>query len=173
MADTPRLLRPWRIQFSLSSLLLFTTVCAWCSWQWTICERRKLIAQELLAQGNEKTFRDSTVHMKGVESICTSLLWEQELHDPMCRSFVGAISGWDNWDGLTVFVFSSDFELEQARLEQINTLSRLPGLTTVVLWDVNPETENEPSVLQFKKELRAKLPHVKINHVHTEPKPVG
>lgn len=171
-ADSPRPSRPWRFQFGLSSLLLLTAICAWCSWQWTISERRRLTAQELLSQYNH-TLLDSTVQHKGIEAICRSLLWGQESHDPMFRSFVGAISGWDNWDGLTVFVVSNDFEHKQSRMEQIGTLARLPGLTTVVLWDTNPETEHFPSVLEFKEELRAKLPHVKVRHVHVEPLPVG
>jgi hypothetical protein len=160
-----------RLRFGLRSAFVLITIFAWCAWQWSISERRTGVAQELEQMGLVAA-RDSVVKKSGVESLCTSMLWGEQINEPIRQSWLGALTGWDNWTGITVFVFSGQLDIP-VREEQIRSLSRLPGLTTVVIWDADPHSEASAQVIEFRKALKSKLPNVEVQHVQVEPLPVG
>jgi hypothetical protein len=158
--------------FSLRSLFVAVTICSWCIWQWTIAERRRTVVDELEQHGYV-TYHNKSIETSKLDAICFGLLYTANRSEPIGENLIGSIFGWDNWQGLTVLVSpltlsSKDYRGEDA----IEALSRLPGLTTVVLWDGNPQTEKSERVIEFKRKLQNRLPHVRIKH-HHQVFPVG
>jgi hypothetical protein len=89
--------------------------------------------------------------------------------EPIRRSVVGAMLGWDNWDGLTVVVSSIKIVNHSDDHDQVlDALSRLSGVTTLVIWDGGAETEKRLETSEFKRKLREKAPHVNVRHVHLQ-----
>ena len=79
---------------------------------------------------------------------------------------IGALIGWDNCGGLTVFIGSNIASHVEYQEQLVNELSRLPGLTTVVIWDLGAESEKFPTVIELKRRLGESAPHVRFEHVH-------
>lgn len=169
--------RALRWQFGLKSLFLLLTLAAWCTWQWTITQRRQNVIAELDIH-YVTTFHDSVVEERGTETICSSMQWSfgKKIEEPIRPGFISSITGWENQRGLTVFIHTGRFSPRLPvgdDLDGLSALARLQGLTTVVLWDSDPESASRIAVVQFKDVLRKKLPHVKVLHVCGEALPVG
>jgi hypothetical protein len=159
-------------RFRLQSLFLLTAICAWCTWQWTISQQRRAIVKKLHDQGYF-TYYDSTRAESMIPSWLANVDSQMEIGEPIGENVLGSITGWDNWRGVTVFVSPLTLSSQNYfRAEAIDALSRLPRLTTIVLWDGSPQLENQPEVVEFKKSLHERLPHIKVRHVHLQ-MPVG
>lgn len=170
----PRRRSQW--QFGLKSLFVLLAITAWFTWQWTISRRREATIAELRSL-YIPTFHDSVVSTRGAHIICTSLEWSDErIEEPIQPGLLSSITGWENQRGLTVFVSMHRFHpqgpLLDGHLKEISVLAQLPGLTTIILWDTNPNSKESPSVKEFKEAVRTRMPDVDIKHIYVEPRPV-
>lgn len=109
-------------------------------------------------------YHDSTVRDRGLEVICYGMLFDGKRGEPARRSTLGALAGWDNWGGVTVI--TNSVRTKDKLNASLNLLFRLPGLTTVVIFDGGAGTEKRPEVIEFKRRLQEKLPRVEVKHVH-------
>lgn len=162
-----------RLRFGLRSVFAMMTVMAWCTWQWTIALQRDGVADQLQRIGY-LTYRDSTVRREGLDRLYLHEVLNPRKHgERIWRSAVLAITGIDNWGGLTVMVGApSDLSLTWMT-DRLDMLERLPGLTTVVIWSGDPERLSGRAVDEYERKLREKLPRVKIKRVVVPPLPVG
>lgn len=168
--------RKSRWQFGLKSLFVLLTIAGWCTWQWTITRQRQATIAEL-HHLYIPTFHDSVVAERGANAICTSMQWSDDrIEEPIRPGLLASTTGWENQRGLTVFVWTGRFNPRLPlgiQLDRLSALFRLPGLTTVILWDANPDSDEWPIITEFKDAVSSRLPEVEIKHVHVEPPPVG
>lgn len=163
-------------QFGLKSLFVLLTFAGWCTWQWTITRQRQASIVELHAH-YIPTFHDSVVSERSAHAICTSIQWtDDRVEEPIRPGLVASLTGWENRRGLTVFIETGRFHPRlplNDQLDHLRALFSLPGLTTVILWDANPDSEKWGIITEFKDAVKSRLPHVEIKHIHVEPPPVG
>jgi hypothetical protein len=154
--------RKRRLTFSLRFLFLAMAIAAWCAWQWSIGERRQSIAQAM-SQFGCFTFREESALPEQYHEICKQIGRRNATQQPLRQSLLGAVLGYDNWVGLTVFV---EANVAMNDIHLIEYFQRLPGLETVVIFDATEESEKKPYVIQFKSDLKEKCPSVKVEHLH-------
>lgn len=161
----------WVLRFGLRTLFAFTTVAAWCSWQWGVAQKRARIASEL-RDNYCAVYRDSTVAHAGVEKIWWGQVLNGKRGERIDSPLLLAVTGISNIHGLTAVVFPPQLggEWEDARIRE---LSLLPGLTTVLILSANSEMLNGSAVESFERKLQARLPRLKIKRVICPPVPVG
>jgi hypothetical protein len=186
------------LRFQLRTLFLLITIVAWCTWQWTISERRLAVANRLNSLGfstfylrdvdDKATQSAENVGVKGtvdqgnearldssIQAIGYRFLYSDEKPMIIGRNVPAALLGYENYREL--IAMASVLRVTNApdsNADQIlEELSKLPGLTTVAIWDGNPDTENHRKVIEFKRRLHDKLPRVRVRHVHTVSITVG
>jgi hypothetical protein len=171
-AKHARALVPRLPRFGLKALFAVTTLAAWCSWQWSIAEKRERIARELCNHGCY-IYRDATLAATGIERLhFGQIMNPKKTGEAIKKPVVAAVLGIGNWDGLTAMFYPSQLGFQWEN-DRINELARLPGLTTVLVCSANVEMLDSPAVEAFERKLRAKIPRVKIKRVVVPPLPLG
>src|SRR4051794_20536841 len=148
----PTIRRP---RFSLRAAFVAMTIAAWCAWQWSISEHRREYAERLRGHGF-LTFHNSYVAKLGLTEFCFEQ-WFGHAMQPIRRSVLGSVIGVDNLEGLTTVIPSNLVIHKDAAVNDdvLDALARLPGLTTLIIYDANPDNENSPTINDFKARLRA------------------
>jgi hypothetical protein len=149
------------------------TLCAWLAFQWSLSERRRIVVEQLAELGCNTYYQSTTYHKE--KALITSWVYNVDtlrVKGELMQGSVGAIIGWDNWRGLTVFVSSKSLKDTQNAGKVAQLLSALPALNEIVIWDAASETEKWQEVRDFKEEVGKTRPRVRIKHIHVEV-PVG
>jgi hypothetical protein len=151
----------WRPRFGLRTAFLLLTIATWCAWQWSLSQRRRMAVADL-TNSHCYTCRSSSAPSEKYHEICKQI-GRNGGGGALPQSALGVILGYDNFSRLTVFIEAVYF-IEDLGLP--DKLRRLPGLTTIVIFDGNPESERKDYMQRFKQELKKKLPGVKVEHRH-------